>query len=203
MRKTFSMTPRCWPLAALFALLLPAGQSWAASTVHVHGRASLQLAIDGPRLTLSLESPLEALLGFEHAPLNAAERETVRRLGQRLRQADVLFQPSPAAQCRLERVELSSVALPADLLQERQATAGARSPSDSSRAGARPSRQRDAHGDLLAEYRYACVQPEQLRSLQTTAFKTFGELHQIEVERASNTGQGLHRLTPSQPGISW
>lgn len=196
------MTPRHWPLAALFALILPAGQAWAATTAHVHGQASLQLALDGPRLTLTLESPLEALLGFEHGPRNAAERKAVRRLGQALRQADALFTLRPAAQCRLERVEIASGALPAELLQEPQAAADARSPLDSSRGGARPA-PRDAHGDLLAEYHYSCAQPGQLRSLQTGVFKAFTQLRRIEVERATGRGQGLHRLSPSQPGISW
>lgn len=197
------MTPRRWPLALLIALLLPLDAARAEpGAAHVHGHASLQLALDGSRLTLSLESPLEALLGFEHGPRNAAEREAVTRLGQALRQADALFRLSPAAQCRLERVEITSGALPAELLQPPQATAGASSPPDSSHGGARPA-QGDAHGDLLAEYHYTCAQPGQLRRLQTGAFKAFGKLRRVELERVTGSGQGLHRLTPSQPGISW
>lgn len=199
---TLPMTPSRWPLALLIALLLPLDGARAAPGAHVHGHASLQLALDGPRLTLTLDSPLEALLGFEHSPRNAAEREAVRRLGQGLRQADSLFTLSQAAQCRLEGMDISSGALPAELLQEPQTAAGARSPLDSSRGAARPA-QNDAHGDLLAEYRYACAQPEQLRSLQTGAFKSFGKLRRIEVERATGRSQGLHRLTPSQPEVSW
>lgn len=175
--------------------------AWAESSAHVHGRATLKFALDGPQLTLSLESPLEALLGFERGPRNAAEREIVRRIGQDLRQADTLFTLSPAAQCRLEQVLLSSSALPAELLQEQQVAAGVKSQADASR-GTRPV-QRDAHGDLLAEYRYFCTRPERLRSLQTGAFKAFTKLHRIEVERVSSTGQGLHRLTYSQARISW
>jgi len=191
-----------WPLAALFALILPAGQAWSATTAHVHGRASLQLALDGPRLTLSLESPLEALLGFEHGPRNAAEREAVRRLGRSLRQADSLFTLSPAAQCRLEGMEISSAALPAELLQESPAAAGAKNQADAKQSG-KGSPATDAHGDLLAEYRYHCARPEQLHRLQTGAFKAFGKLRRIEVERVTGGSQGLHRLTPSQPGIDW
>ena len=74
------MTPSRWPLALLIALLLPLDGARAQAGAHVHGRASLQLALDGSRLTPSLESPLEALPGFEHSPRNAAEREAVRRL---------------------------------------------------------------------------------------------------------------------------
>ena len=196
------MTHRRLHFVPLIALMLSLGFAWAESNTHVHGRATLQLALDGSQLTLSLESPLEALVGFEHSPRNAAEREIVRRIGQGLRQADTLFTLSPAAQCRLEQVLLSSGALPAELLQKPQAAAGVKSQADSSRGSARPT-QSDVHSDLLAEYRYSCAQPERLRSLQTGAFKAFTKLRRIEVERATSTGQGLHRLTPSQAGISW
>jgi hypothetical protein len=196
------MTPLRLHFFLLIALMLSFDFAWAESSAHVHGRAKLQLALDGSQLTLSLESPLEALLGFEHSPRNAAEREIVRRTGLGLRQADTLFTLSQAAQCRLEQVLLSSGALPAKLLQEPQAAADAKSQADSSRDGARPT-QRDAHGDVLAEYRYFCAQPERLRNLQTGVFKAFIKLRRIEVERVSSTGQGLHRLSPSQAGISW
>lgn len=196
------MTPSRWPLALLIALLLPLDGARAAPGAHVHGHASLQLALDGSRLTLSLESPLEALLGFEHSPRNAAEREAVRRLGQGLRQADVLFTLSPAAQCRLEGMEISSAALPAELLREPMPAAAAGKPADAKQAG-KSSPAPDAHGDLLAEYRYHCARPEQLRRLQTGAFKAFGKLRRIELERVTGRSQGLHRLTPGQPEVSW
>ena len=187
-------------MALLIALLLPLEGARAAPGAHVHGHASLQLALEGSRLTLSLESPLEALLGFEHSPRNATEREAVRRLGQGLRQADALFTLSPAAQCRFEGMDISSAALPAELLREPLPAAG--KPAEAKQPG-KPSPAPGAHGDLLAEYRYACARPEQLRRLQTDAFKAFGQLRRIELERVSGRSQGLHRLTPSQPEVSW
>jgi hypothetical protein len=37
---------------------------------HVHGAGSLEIAIDGAAVQINLYSPLDNLLGFEHAPEN-------------------------------------------------------------------------------------------------------------------------------------
>ena len=39
-----------------------------AAPAHVHGVAKIDLAVDGNKLTLSMEMPLENLAGFEHLP---------------------------------------------------------------------------------------------------------------------------------------
>ena len=50
---------------------------------------------------INLNSPLDNLLGFERAPRNEKERQTVRTVASKLHQADNLFIFTPAAQCRL------------------------------------------------------------------------------------------------------
>jgi len=39
-----------------------------AAPAHVHGVAKMDLAVDGNKLTLSMEMPLDNLVGFEHLP---------------------------------------------------------------------------------------------------------------------------------------
>ena len=38
---------------------------------HVHGAVQLEVALDGPTLSIALEAPLDSLLGFERAPRTA------------------------------------------------------------------------------------------------------------------------------------
>src|SRR5437879_845104 len=52
---------------------------------HVHGIASLQLAVDGNTLTLDLSSPLDNLLGFEHVPRTDKQKAAVHNMAERLR----------------------------------------------------------------------------------------------------------------------
>jgi hypothetical protein len=97
----------CLTAACLLPLPALAGKAGA----HVHGTASLQVAIDGQTLTLNLETPLENLLGFEHAPRTDKQKAAVRAMSERLNQPGELFSPSPAAQCTSVSVALDSPVL--------------------------------------------------------------------------------------------
>ena len=107
-------------LPSLIALLLssgtPAPMAHAAGA-HSHGIARLEVAVDGATVTLRLASPLESLLGFERAPRNDAERGQVRAMAQALRAGNP-FVPTPAARCRLDKVDLASSVRYAEGLDE-------------------------------------------------------------------------------------
>ncbi len=75
---------------------------------HVHGAAKLQLAIDGSAVSLMLESPMESLVGFEHAPGSEAEKTALAKLVGALNKPDALFVFSPAAGCTSTSVKLES-----------------------------------------------------------------------------------------------
>ena len=95
-------------------LALPA---WAyGAGPHVHGRAALEIAIDEATVQVNLNSPLDNLLGFEHAPRNEKERHAARVMATKLRQADTLFIFTPAAKCRLASVQMESPLLAPELL---------------------------------------------------------------------------------------
>lgn len=90
---------RCQRLVGslLFALAaLPAG----AERAHVHGKARLDVAVEGKGLTLEFESPLEDLLGFERKPANEKQRAALSTLDAYLKSGQG-FVPTPAAGCKL------------------------------------------------------------------------------------------------------
>jgi hypothetical protein len=95
-------------LLPLVALSL---QVQAAGHAHVHGVAKLDIAVETTKLTLQLDSPLDNLLGFEHAPRTDAEHKRAEAAIAQLRAGATMFKIDPAAQCTLAAVELSSAAL--------------------------------------------------------------------------------------------
>src|SRR5688572_25222455 len=103
--------PRGVLLGALLAVACPLH----AEQAHVHGYATLDVAVDGNILALRLESPLDSFVGFERAPKNEKERAALRRMAQALR-SEQAFLPSAAAACRLKDVALSSPVLDPALL---------------------------------------------------------------------------------------
>lgn len=149
-----------------------------AAPAHVHGEARLEISMEREQLVIALESPLDGLLGFEHAPRNAAERQAVQAMVAKLKQASQAFVPSAAAQCTSTGVELDSPVL-----------------------GGKPDA--TGHNDLDARYTWRCAKPEALRDVIVGLFADFPRLQRIAVEFAGPQGQRAGRLDAKNPRFSW
>lgn len=149
-----------------------------AAPAHVHGEARLEVSVDREQLVIALESPLDSLLGFEHAPRNAAERQAVQAMAAKLKQASQIFVLSAAAQCVSTGVELESPVL------------GGKS-------------EPGGHNDLDARYTWRCAKPEALRDIATGLFADFPRLQRITVEFAGPQGQRAGRLEARNPRFRW
>ncbi|TXT24096.1 MAG: ABC-type metal ion transport system periplasmic component/surface adhesin [Rhodocyclaceae bacterium] len=149
-----------------------------AAPAHVHGEARLEISIDGEQLVIALESPLDSLLGFEHLPRDAGERQAVESMAAKLKEAGKVLVPSAAAQCASTGVELESPVL------------GGKS-------------EPGGHNDLDARYTWRCAKPEALRDVATGLFGVFPRLQRIVVEFAGPLGQRAGRLDARNPRFSW
>ncbi len=161
---------------AVFSASAPAHEPGA----HVHGAARLDAVVDGGTLTLSLESPLDSLLGFEHMPRTEKQRAAVRAMAEKLAKTEKLFVPSPAAQCVPQAAKLESPLLEAG---NQDAKAG--------------------HLDIAGEYVFRCARPEALRDIEVRLFEPFPRLRRLDVQAATPHGQAAARLTPSKRRIAW
>jgi hypothetical protein len=65
---------------------------------HEHGRAELDVAIEGPSVTAEFRSPADSVLGFEHAPRTTKEKQTVSAALEilRARSGELLLLPADA-----------------------------------------------------------------------------------------------------------
>lgn len=167
-------------LAAL-ALALLAGPAFAGKA-HQHGVAKLDVTLEGQRLTLDLDSPLDNLLGFERAPRTAAERQKVQAMSDTLKDAARVFTPDAAAGC---------TALPSELVAP---VAGLGSAAGT--PGTKPA-DGHAHADLAATFAFDCRQPDALQSIEVGLFKAFSGFKRIEVQLATPRGQASRTLTPA------
>ena len=164
-------------LAALLPLMLSLSHAVAAAPTHSHGStaghqhglAQMDIALEQKQLTVSVQAPLESLLGFEHAPRNDRERQRADALLKRLRQPEGLFVTDAAANCRLSAAEVQSPTLEK---KEKGAQAAV-----------------DGHADLEARYTFQCEQPAQLRQLQVEWFNAFPQLRRVDVQVVGPLGQ--------------
>ncbi|MFT4265787.1 MAG: DUF2796 domain-containing protein [Xenophilus sp.] len=168
--------------AAALALVAPTVLAQApAQHAHVHGKAELSIAVDGPAVTIGLEAPLDSLLGFERAPRTDVEKNSVEQLAARLRAADHLFKLDAAAGCKLGPVQLDS---PVIGLGQGEAPG-------------------DGHADLDASFAFNCANTAKVKAVDTELFEAFPNLRQIEVEIAAPEGQFRRSLKRPATRIEW
>lgn len=155
---------------------------------HVHGVARLEVAVEGAHIDLHLESPLEALLGFERAPRNNQERAAVARMHQALKQADKLFAPTAAAGCKLVSVRVEAPVLEAGHKEQ-----GHKGKHD----------EHAGHGDLDASFRFTCAQPGGLTGMEVRLADHFPGMRRVDAQVVSAKGQAAARLTAKMRFLNW
>jgi hypothetical protein len=204
-----AVIPVMTAVAAMVAieLALPA---WAhGAGPHVHGVAALEIAVDGSAVQVNLNSPLDNLLGFERAPRNEKERQAIKTMASKLRQAGSLFIFTPAAQCRLESTRLESPLLPSELLMARDKGDEPKSdkplvPSPPPSAPATSSNTHaDDHAELEAIWNFRCATPQDLQGLDVRLFDNFPGLRRLDAMIAGPKGQSGAKLSPASNRLKW
>lgn len=176
---------------------------------HVHGRAALEIAIDGATVRVNLNSPLDNLLRFEHAPGNEKERQAVKAMASKFNQADSLFIFTPAAQCRVESTDLASPVLSPDLLapaSDSGKSADKNTGKNGGPSGTAPSAlstAADIHAELEATWQFQCAQPQALQGVDVRLFQMFPGLRRLDVAVAGPKGQSSAKLSPESTRLKW
>jgi len=157
---------------------------------HVHGVATLQVAVDEKTMTLDFSSPLDSLIGFEHVPHNAKQKAAVKKMADDLNKAEQFFIPTADAQCTLQSVKLDSLVLEPKASQDKKEKS-------------QQHEEERGHADLDGEFVFACKQTGKLHDLEVKLFDAYPNLHQIKVEVATLKKQSSANLTPEQRRASW
>jgi Protein of unknown function (DUF2796) len=138
---------------------------------HQHGVARLQVSLEGRALLIGYEGPAENILGFEHAPKTDAQKKTVARAEEQLKQPDRLFVIPAAADCRAQPARVD-VKLPA--------------------AG-----RGETHSEIETEWRWECAKPDALTHVDVGLFKAFPRLKQLSAQVVTPQGQKTVVLKPN------
>ncbi|MBP8030086.1 MAG: DUF2796 domain-containing protein [Pseudomonadales bacterium] len=174
------------PLVVATAITLPLLATADEHMAHVHGAAKLQVAIDGSAVTLMLESPMDSLVGFEHAPGNEAEKAALARLVAALEKPDALFVFSPAAGCASSSTKLESPLI-----------------ADESHDHKHEEKHEEKHSDLDGEFSFVCKEAGKLTQLTVNLFDVAANLQDLDVEIAAPRGQTAAELKPDKRTVTW
>lgn len=162
-------------LTLLTILLLPTIVS--AHGTHQHGVAHVDAAVDTTGIEWSLTADGEGILGFEHAPADAAELAAVARATDALRAGASLIAAPAAAGCQLQSVEVQS-------------------PYGDGSA-------KSGHADWKANYRLACSNGAAISELDLSGlFAAFPGVQTVKLQLISGEGQTGAELTPTNPRVA-
>lgn len=154
---------------------------------HEHGLASLNIAIEGNKLEIELESPSMNIVGFEHAAHSPADKTTAANARAALEKPLTLFALPAAAGCAVTETEVESPLFGNDDADEMHTDA---------KGG--------AHSDIDADYELTCSKPEALSSLSLAPlFEQFPGTTRIGVQLIGPNGQKGAELTPASPAINF
>jgi hypothetical protein len=203
------MKPLTLPLRAalLLACTLAAAPALAEHREHgphVHGVGQLNVVLDGNTLEIGLDGPAANLIGFEHAPRDAAERATLEQTVAHLRDAAAVFTLPSAAACRAEAVQLESSLLDHETGEEHHGDRhdhGAPADHDGDGHDHDGGEEHHHHADLEATWRFRCERPAALDAVTVQLFRLFPATHQLEVQLLTPRGQRGTTLTADSPRL--
>ena len=142
--------------------------------VHQHGQAQANVAVQGNRLGVQLEIPLDSLLGFEHRPRTGRQRAAAQAAVQQLKAAATWLKPDAAALGTLAGSEVNAQAL----------------------EPAAPGSAEQGHADVDASYEFTCAAPEKLAGLDMGLMTLFKRIQRIDVQVAGAKSQSKQTLRP-------
>jgi hypothetical protein len=120
---------------------------------HQHGESRIAMAVDGQVLTLELTAPGEDVLGFEHAPKSAAQKNRYRETMILLQSASDMFELDEKAACSPVRTRVLEEIAGAD----------------------------HDHGEFHIRYEYQCQKPDLLQQMKVLTFDHFSGMQRVKV----------------------
>lgn len=161
---------------------LAVGENQAA---HVHGLASLTMALENNVLEIQFESPAENLLGFEHKARTAEQKRAVKQAQAGLNAATRIF-IFEGTECKPEDINIDMSGVVDD-------EHGKHQHHHNHHAG----EHNDAgHSEITAAYRFSCRDSKGLNVVSVMLFSQFPGIETINAMWVTEAGQGAKRLGP-------
>jgi hypothetical protein len=164
---------------------------------HVHGEGKLNIALAGKELHMELESPAANLVGFEHAPGNAEQKEAVHKAEERLKAGETLFVLTKQAKCKLVAAKVEQ-----DMLKNEHNDEEDHDHDDHDEHDHHDDHEGEStHSEFHAQYQFACEKPEKLKDLDVKIFSAFSGFEKIDVQMLTPKGQTAVTLTAKKHQI--
>ena len=152
---------------------------------HEHGRGTLNIALEGARLSMELEAPGADIVGFEHRAKTRQQKAAVEKAKKQLSAPQSLFQLPPSAGC---------VLLEAKVAIESE---------DHNHATKKEPAGHDAgeHSAFNAQYAFDCKAPGNIKIIEFGYFRVFGGAQKLDINVVTAKAQTKFEATRAKPRI--
>ena len=190
-------------LAAGLGLVAVTGAAYAQhrqAGAHEHGRGTLDIAIEGARLSMELEVPGADIVGFEHKAETRKQKAAVEAAKTQLAAPQTLFQLPASAGCVLAaaKVVLTGEGHAHDAEGHGHGDHGHKDHEDRHNAKADHD---DQHSGFAAEYAFDCTAPASLTTVGFGYFKVFAGAQKLDVTVITAKGQSKFEASRAKPRI--
>lgn len=169
---------------------------------HLHGVATLEIAVSGQEFHARFEAPAEDIWGFESAIQNDSQRSAVQAGLAKLQNAFMVLGGALNSQCELENTSFAT-RFEADELEQLLASAPASESETHAHAHdhGHDHATESTHSQVAVTYEFHCNDrvPAQLNLM---AFNSFPSLQQIDVQWITDEAQGGAQLTPTNTRLN-
>jgi len=139
---------------------------------HEHGVSQLNVGVSGAKVEIELASPGVDIVGFEHKPSTAEQKESVKQALAKLRKPGTLVELPKGAKCKRTEAE-------AHLEQESK-----------------------EHSEFEVHLHFVCDNPSALDHIDVTAFSAFPSIREINAQAITPNGQFAAELTSKRDHLT-
>ena len=159
---------------------------------HEHGRGTLNIALEGNRVSMELEVPGMDIVGFEHEAKTGNDKTTLETGKQKLSTPLSLFKLPLSAGCRVTeaKVEVET--------GEHDHAAKEANTKDTSKS----SEKEQHHSEFHNQYSLECTSPASITTIEFGYFRAFPNAEKLDVNLITPKGQNKYEVTRAHPTLS-
>lgn len=195
---------RTWAiLAAGLGLAAAAGAGFAQERQlgpHEHGRGTLNVALEGARLSMELEAPGMDIVGFEHAASTDKQKVAVEAAKKQLAAPQALFELPATAGCVLKEAKVAIEAEDHDHEHGEEHGHDAKDVAGKDHDAGTDHAEHE-HSAFRAEYAFDCKAPASLTTIAFGYFKAFAGAQKLDVTVVTPKQQSRFEVSRAKPRL--
>jgi hypothetical protein len=153
---------------------------------HVHGQGTLDIAVEGKKISMELVAPGMDIVGFEHVASTDDQKAAVEKAKAKLTDVLSVFKLPAAANCKAETANVES---------RKETHQPGEKDDDDDKPGA------PQHSEFHATYTINCEAPESVTGMETVYFTNFAGAQLLNVNITTAKGQTQAQMTRAKPTL--